>query len=731
MSDTAALTTLAGAAAAGVALLVLSARLRVPPIALLLPAGVLLGPEALGWIDPGALGGGLRTVVGLAVAVILFEGGLALDLEGYRRAPTVIWRMLTVGVLVTWFGSALALSWLLNLPTGIAIIGGSLVVVTGPTVVSPILRRVRVQERLSHVLYWEGVLVDFIGVFLTVLCFEWVTSADDAAGAHAMGAFVLRLVLGVGAGAAAGLALDSVLRRHWIRPEHDNLVGLAVALLVYGLCEAALHESGILAVIAAGMVLAIRRPPQLKKLKHFKLELTELGIGLLFILLSANLKVERFGDLGWPGVAFIAILVMVLRPLDVWLATWGQGFSTSEKLFLSWVAPRGIVAASMASLFSLRLAQLGHAEAQLIETITYAVIATTVLVQGLSAGLVARLLGLQKPPRRRWLLMGEAALVGPIAEALVQAGADAAVLVDEGDAVPARSAVRWVQDDPLSRDLLTHPQLLDVGHVLALSPNPHLNELVCQLWREVVPADHCVRWCARDRPRTTQDGQLSPLAWPELPGPTELAHGLEGRSLSVDVLHLTHETDLGRLGPHLRPLLEVDEEGGARLLAEAELPTLGAPLVALRHRIPGLTGLVTQARVIEGPVADLATVLHGLLAVADEAYDTDELVEAILARERDLPTAMGMGVVLPHTYVQGLDRPRCLIALARHGIPGPTPDGVPLRLVCLMLSPAGKPEMHLQSLGSLARLLYDSDFIELLCAQRTAESVLQHIRDRE
>ncbi len=726
------LLTLVGSAAAGVALFVLSARLRVPPIAMLLPAGVLLGPEVLGWIEPASLGRGMSTVVGIAVAVILFEGGLALDLDGYKRAPVVIVRMLTVGVVVTLFGGALALWYFLDLPLSLAIIGGSLVVVTGPTVVSPILRRVGVQERLSHVLYWEGVLVDFVGVFLTVLCFEWATSVEDSAGMHAILAFALRVLLGVGAGLIAGLLLDQLLRRNWVGPEHDNLVGLAIALLVFGLCDAVLHESGILAVIVAGGVVAVRKPPQLKKLKHFKLELTELGIGLLFILLSANLEIAAFSELGWSGVAVIGALVLVVRPLNVWLSTWGQGFGFREKLFLSWVAPRGIVAASMASLFSLELTNKGYAEAHMLETYAYAVIATTVLVQGLSAGMVAQVLGLRKPPRRRWLLMGESALVAPIAEALSQAGADVAVVVEEGETVPKRSAARWIQEDPLSHDLLTHPQLLDVGAVLAVSPNPHLNELVCQLWREVLPAEKCARWCASDRPLPAEGSERSLLAWPDLPTPSELAHGLEARSHIVEVLQIETETDLERLGTHLVPLLRVNDDGTASLIGPAlPPPAVGDTLVVLRHRVPGLAGLVTDAVILDQPVESLADVVHALLSHADHAYDNDALVDSILARERDLPTAMGMGVVLPHTYVSGLDRSRCLMGVVRDGIPGDTPDGVPLRLVCLMLSPKGQAEMHLQGMASIARLLYDKAFVEVLCAQTTPDALLQRVRDRE
>lgn len=727
------LLTLALAAGAGVFTFVLSARLRVPPIALLLPLGVLLGPEALGWIDPAHLGSGLSTVVGLSVAVILFEGGLALDIDGYRRAPRVIVRMLTVGVALTWAGGAAALYYLLELPLPLAAVGGSLVVVTGPTVISPILRRVGVQERLSDVLYWEAVLVDFVGVFLTVLCFEWVTSKEDIGAPTHLGYFFLRLLLGGGLGVVFGIGLEYVLRKDWVGPEHTNIFVLGAALVLFGICDALLPESGILGVIVAGLIIAIRKPPQLKRLKHFKLELTEMGIGLLFILLSANLELASFSALGWAGVAVVGVMVLVLRPLNIAVSTWGQGFTFREKLFLSWIAPRGIVAASMASLLVLELREAGYARAGVLETFAYAVIATTVLLQGLSAGWVAGFLGLSKPPRRRWLLVGEPALVGPLGEAIAEAGAPVAVLVDD---VAGRGhvpgGVRWLDLDPVDADVLTDPRLLDVGHVLAISPNSHLNQLVCQLWREVLPPAAVARWAPAPGGVGGRVILADGAAWERLPTPGELAHGLESGTRVVEVLGVDSEHDLERFGPHLEPLLAI-RDGDAALVGtrSSPRPTVGAGVVVLRDRVPGLAGLVSDAIVVEDPVSTVEEVIHLLLARADDEYDTDQIVKGMLDRERDMPTAMGMGVILPHTYVTGLATSRCLVAMVPGGVAGETPDGVPIRLVCLMLSPAGRAEMHLQGMAALARLLYNPAVVEHLCAQASSADLLELIRDHE
>ncbi|MEZ4434973.1 MAG: PTS sugar transporter subunit IIA, partial [bacterium] len=564
----------------------------------------------------------------------------------------------------------------------------------------------------------------------TVLCFEWVTSKNGITAPTHLGYFFLRLLLGSGLGAVFGFGLEAVLRRGWVGPEHTNIFVLAAALVLFGICDALLPESGILGVIVAGMILAIRQPPQLKRLKHFKLELTEMGIGLLFILLSANLRLERFSALGVAGLWVVGVVVLVLRPLNVGLSTWGQGFGWREKLFLSWIAPRGIVAASMASLFVLELREAGYPRAEVLETFTYAVIGTTVLLQGLSAGAVARALGLKKPPRRRWLLVGEPALVGPLAEAVARAGAPVAVLVGDAEGREvSEGGVRWLDMDPLEPDLLTDPRLMDVGHVLAVSPNPHLNQLVCQLWREVLPASAVARWAPGEGDAGGRLQLADGEAWDGLATPGELAHGIESGTRVMEVVEIRDAHDRERLGTHLRPLLVV--EGDRARLAGGEGLAVGAKVVVLRHRVPGLEGLVTDALIADRPVASLDEMLHLLLAHADHEYDTDQIVAGILARERDLPTTMGMGVVLPHTYVSGLGRSRCLIGLVPDGIPGSTPDGVPIRLVCLMLSPAGQAEMHLQGMGALARLLYDPQFVEQLTAQETSEGLLERVRDRE
>lgn len=729
--------TFALAACAGVGMFIVAARLRVPAIALLLPAGVLLGPSGLGWVIPEDLGEGLNSIIGLTVAVILFEGGMALDLEGYKKAPVVILRMLTIGVLLTWLGTATALWAFMDLPWSLALMGGSLVVVTGPTVISPILRRVGVQERISHILYWEGVLIDFVGVFLAVTIFEVIDAKQSA---QPVLNFFLRVAVGSGIGVLGGFSLVEILKRKWVGPEHSNILVLTWALLLYGISDAISHEAGVLAVIAAGLILGIKRPPQIKSLHHFKLELTELGIGLLFILLSAKLKPEQFAALGMGGLLVVGILVVVLRPLNIFLATAGQGFDTRQKLFLSWIGPRGIVAASMAALFGEQLAKK-HPEAAVLPTFAFAVIATTVLLQGLSANVIAKWLHLKQPPRRRWLLVGEPAVVGPLAEAFCGAKVSVTAMVENGHGTGADglgaspdSRVRWLEANPASPEVLTDASLLDVGHMLAVSQNQHLNQLVCQVWREVLPTKACNRWAEADGSDQNAGEQAAGVVrWGALIKPTDLAHALEAGTHCIESIAFETDRDVDRFGAHLVPLAVASPDQGVELVDEPNqaIPGPGKRAIVLRDRVPGLEGLVVDAATIANRMPDLRTVIRVLLTEANHDHDANDLIEGIMAREHDLPTTMGMGVMLPHTFVPELDRCQCLVARVDQGVPAETPDGQPVDLVFLMLSPEGEAEKHLHAMAALARMVYEREFTERLRNARDRDHLLQLIRDRE
>jgi NhaP-type Na+/H+ or K+/H+ antiporter/mannitol/fructose-specific phosphotransferase system IIA component (Ntr-type) len=723
--------TLCVAAAAGVALIVLAARLRVPSIALLLLGGIGLGPEALGLIDPASLGPGLEAVVTLTVAVVLFQGGLTLDIAGFRREPTVIVRMLTVGVLITWAGTAAAVYLLRpELEIELAVTAGSLVIVTGPTVVSPLLRRIGVQPRLHHILYWEGVLIDAIGVFLAVLCYEWIASTSDELQLVPLGRFASRFLVGAGIGLAVGLALGEVLRRRWIHPEHTNIVVLAGALLALGLSNAVLGESGILATIVAGLVLGQRNTPQLKELRRFKLELTELGIGLLFVLLAARLDLSMFLDAGGSLLAILAVLLFVLRPLTVQLATWGQSFTWQERTFLSWLAPRGIVAASMSSLFALRLQALGYAEARFLETFTYAVIGTTVIVQGLSAGSVAWLLGLKRRSRATWLLIGDPHLTVLLHRRLRLARVRSLVLAP---ALPAGEVngerVDAVAADVLDPGSIDDPRIADVEAVLALDGDPERNDRICAAWSAIVGPTACYRWDGASGPARPSAGRT---VWRDGPGPSEVHASIEAGTHSLDTVEVGTREDARRFGASMRPLIAVDD--GRVLLLDGTSELEAESVVVLRRRTPGLYGVLRDAIIVADDKPAFEGVVSSLLELASRTMPglpRERHLAEILDRERTMPTTIGGGVAIPHLYDDGCERSTCLVASIPGGLDLHGPDHDVVRLVFLLISPPDQATEHLRSLAAIAHIASDTTLVDVLVRQRTQARLLGLLRERE
>lgn len=728
--------TLGTAAAAGAILVGISARLRVPSIALLLLGGVLLGPEGAAIIDPASLGSGLKLVVGMAVAVILFEGGLTLDVEGARRSSVVISRMLTVGVLITWIGTSAAIWWLFEPEFEVAVLCGSLVVVTGPTVVSPILRRISVRDRIKHILYWESVLVDAIGVFLAVLCFEWITPDADHGTWSPVLRFCTRVGVGVGAGLAVGLAVAYVLRKHLIHDEHGNIFVLGTALFTFAVCESVLHESGVLAVIVAGFVVGVSKPQQLQQLKRFKLELTEFGVGALFVLLAGTLRLEQFTALGWELLLGVGLLTLVIRPVAIFVSAWRRNYSLQEKVFLSWVAPRGIVAAFLASLFAFELGANANftAEAELLHTFTFAVIGTTVILQGLSAPMVARMLGLQKEPKKTWLIVGERAIAEPMAAAVNNAGGHALGLGRVHDEEREADTTVLIHADPLDRSLFDDPRFADVTAVVAISPNVYFNELICDRWAEVVGKERCFHWSELPEGGTQVQRLLDSHVWSGAGTPSDLLARLETGSLRFGEVALTDD-EPGPTGKHLIPLFRV-RDGETTIAGDRDTGNwlTGDTIITMRQPVRGLAGLVRDVMIVSGGDPELGTVVHHLLERARAIQDdlpVDELQELIIGREASMPTAMGAGVAIPHAYHETVTEPQCFVANVRAGIAAATPDGQPIRLVFLVLSPKGQAEAHLKSLATIANLCSDSDYLALLESEESEDGLLRRIEERE
>ncbi len=486
------LTALAGIVVLGIGAQWLAWRLRVPSILLLLGAGFAVGP-GMGWIDPDQLFGDLLLpVVSLSVGLILFEGGLSLRFRELRKTWGSLVGLLTVGVLVTWGLSAVAAKQILGIPGSLALLLGAILVVTGPTVIGPLLRHIRPTGRVAPVAKWEGIVIDPIGATLAVLVYEGL----DAIRRAEYGSATLNVLQGLGATVLVGGLIGTLcagvlvwcLRRFWIPDYLQNPVTLMFVVAALTASNALHHESGLLAVTLMGVILANQRIVPMDRITEFKESLTVLLISALFILLAARVRLEDLTALGWRGPVFALLMLLVVRPLAVWAATIGSHLTRPERLFLAWFAPRGIVAASVASVFALRLGESGA----VMVPATFLVIIVTVAVYGLTAGPLARRLGLTQGDPQGLLIAGANGFARNLGSVLQKEGFHV-VLVDTSYAhVQAARAqgLAAFYADVLSEHVLSAVDFGGLGRFLALTPNHDVNALATLRFREIFGRQH-------------------------------------------------------------------------------------------------------------------------------------------------------------------------------------------------------------------------------------------------
>ena len=484
------LLTLSWAVGLGLGAQLLAHRLRLPAIVLLLLVGVLAGPGVLGWVEPALLGAGLGVLVKLAVAVILFEGALSLRLEDLQSAATEVRGLITTGVVVTWALATLAVRALAGFDWALAILFGALMTVTGPTVVQPLLRRVQVPRRLKAILEGEAILIDPVGAVLAVAAMDVVLGLS---GAHpltwygALWAYFGRLLTGAVVGVLGGWLLSRGFRRHdWVPLELRNLVALAGVWVVFAIAEGLVPEAGLMAAVAMGLVFQRSEVPEERRLRHFKEQLTVLGISVLFVLLAAELPLEVVRAVGWPAVWTALALALVVRPAAVALATWRSSLDWRDRLFVAWVGPRGIIAASVASLFALALEGAGIGGGRDLLAVVFVTIFVTVTLAGLTAPLAARLLGLTRQVGKLAIIVG----AGPLARrvgALLQEHGRQVVLADRNQSLvwaARRAGLEAVLGNALEEDTLASLGADDAETLLAATTNPEVNVLAVAIARE-------------------------------------------------------------------------------------------------------------------------------------------------------------------------------------------------------------------------------------------------------
>jgi NhaP-type Na+/H+ or K+/H+ antiporter len=474
----------------GIAAQWLSWRLRMPAILLLLAVGFVAGPVT-GFLDPGALLGDLLfPIVSLSVAVILFEGGLSLDVAELRDIGRVIGRLMTVGVIVTWALSTVFAVVLLDLDGGLALLFGAILVVTGPTVIIPLLRHIRPTARVGSAVKWEGIVNDPVGAILAVLVFEAIVVGGMEAGLSVVVPGILHAtVVGTGLGLAGAGLVVLLLDRHWIPDYLESPVALGLVFLAFALANRMQQEAGLLAVTIMGSALASQQRVSMHRIVEFKENLRVLLIATLFIILAARLPLRDPDYFSAGSLLFLASLILVVRPVAVAAATWGSRFTWRERVFIAAMAPRGIVAAAVVSVFAIELTEIGHAEAARLIPLIFLVIVGTVGVYGIVTPLLARALAVAQPNATGILFIGASPWVRDVAQLLVSA--DVQVLLADSNWTNV-SAARSAGLPAFYGNMLTESALEEIefkldgiGHLLALTPNDEVNALATLHFQEL------------------------------------------------------------------------------------------------------------------------------------------------------------------------------------------------------------------------------------------------------
>ncbi len=478
------LTSIAAILALGAAAQWLAWRLRLPGILLLLIFGFFSGTEWLGLVDPEALlGETLHPFIGASVAIILFEGGLTLHFRELKDYGAVVWRLCSIGALVTWAGCALAARFLVGMSWEISILLGAILIVSGPTVVLPILRQINVKGAAGAVLKWEGIAIDPVGAVLAVLTFEGLSEASlgDAAG-HGVIGIGRTIAVGAILGVFGGWLLMRSIERYWIPDHLDNPIALALTVVVFAVSNYFQHESGLLAVTVMGIFAANQSKVSVKHILEFKENVRVLLISSLFILLAANLKRADIALLNGRHLAFLAVIILVVRPLAVLASTWRTPMTTKDRLFLAWLCPRGIVAAAVASIFATELLSAANPydDAKLLVPMTFLVIVGTVVIYGLTSGLVARKLGLAVKNPQGILMVGAHEWARELALAVRGTGVDV-VLADtnrERVAAARLAGLAAFHANVLESHMEETLPIQSMGRVFALTPNDEVNTLI-------------------------------------------------------------------------------------------------------------------------------------------------------------------------------------------------------------------------------------------------------------
>jgi NhaP-type Na+/H+ or K+/H+ antiporter len=477
-------------------------RLKLPAILPLILIGLLVGPISTLYTENGEKliqpiwngdkglfpGDGLYYFVSLAISIILFEGGLTLKRSEISNVGPVITKLITVGTLVTFFGAGIAAHFIFDLTWQISFLFSALIIVTGPTVITPILRNIPLKKDVSAILKWEGILIDPIGALAAVLVFEFISVGEGQAYTKtALMEFGKIVLFGSSFGFTFAHALAFAIKKNFIPHYLLNVVSLSTVLLVFVLSDVFAHESGLLAVVVMGMVMGNMKLPNLKELLYFKESLSVLLISILFILLAANINISDMQLIyNWNTAILFLVIVFVIRPIGVFLSSRGSGLKLNEKLFIGWVGPRGIVAAGIASLFGSKLMVKGEVGAEYITPLVFMIVLGTVLLNATTARLVAKWVGVFLERSEGILIIGASKASRLIANYL-KANNRNVVVIDNNEANIQKCknmGLDAIAANIYSDSLTDNIELNDVGYLMALTGNSEINKYAIDKFRK-------------------------------------------------------------------------------------------------------------------------------------------------------------------------------------------------------------------------------------------------------
>ncbi len=481
-------------------------RTKVPAILPLVITGLLIGPVSTLWTADGTKiiepvfdpqsgkgmfpGDYLYHFVSLAIGIILFEGGLTLKRRELKAIGPTVGKLIAIGTLVTLVGGGVATHYIMGLSWPISLQFAALIIVTGPTVIAPILRNVPLNHQLSNILKWESIIIDPIGATVAVLVFEFILSGTTVGDftSHAFFGFLQVVLSGLALGVIAAFLLYLLIKKEWVPMYLLNVFTLASVLAVFVFSDMLANESGLLTVVVMGMVLGNLDVPNFRDVLVFKESLSVLLISMLFILLAAQIDA---GDiiLVWDAKCFLlfAVVVLLLRPVGVLLSTYRTELNLREKFFISWIGPRGIVAAGVASLFGFKLQEEGVPGAEYITPLVFLIVLGTVLLNASTARPLAYLLKVTLPESNGILIVGANRAARVIASYL-KANKRHVVLVDNNasNVNKARQmGLEALQINVFTEDLEQHIELLDIGYLVAMTANHDVNLFVVEKYKEV------------------------------------------------------------------------------------------------------------------------------------------------------------------------------------------------------------------------------------------------------